>query len=127
MSTLTQTQQNNRIYWLDVARAMAIVCIVVCHACTRSFSIGTETLAEFEAYGVAFSVGKAMLYVFSRLGVPLFLMITGALLLGRDYTGEGKLERFYKNNWLPILRTTVIWFGIMYLYQIGRASCRERV
>lgn len=115
MST-AQTQQHKRVYWLDVARVLAIVCIVVCHATTRSFTISSGTLEELQAYGALFSIGKALLYTFSRLGVPLFLMITGALMLGRDYESEGRLERFFKHNWVPLVRTSVLWFGIMFVY-----------
>lgn len=114
MSTPVNSQ--NRIYWLDAARALAILSITCCHAVTRSFSIYEGTLLEFQSHSLLFSILKAVLYVFSRLGVPLFLMITGALMLPRDYEKQGAIDKLYKSNWLPILRTTVIWFGVMYLY-----------
>ena len=47
----------------------------------------------------------------------MFLMISGALLLPRDYTGEGKLRRFVKHNWLSLLITTELWLFIMYWYR----------
>ncbi|MBR1704327.1 MAG: acyltransferase [Clostridia bacterium] len=114
MSTLQNNPQ--RVYWIDVARGLAILSITCCHAATRSFAIYEGTLLEFQSHSLVFSILKACLYIFSRLGVPLFLMITGALMLPRDYERKGAVEKLYQNNWLPILRTTVIWFGIMYLY-----------
>mgnify|MGYP000697734088 CR=1 FL=1 len=38
----------------------------------------------------------------STLGVPLFLMISGYLLLDRDYTKERTLT-FFKRNLLPLV------------------------
>ena len=49
--------------------------------------------------GLFLSFVKAFLYVFSRLGVPLFLMITGALLLDRKYEEKNQLRRFITHNY----------------------------
>ena len=62
---------------------------------------------------------KSILYAFSRIGVPIFVMITGALLLPRNYEGslkEGSISRFIKHNWLNIFITTEIWLAIMFWY-----------
>ena len=47
-------------------------------------------------------------FTVGRLGVPLFLFLTGYLLLDRVYD-VGKIQRFWKRNWLGILVTTEIW------------------
>ena len=49
-----------------------------------------------------------------RLGVPLFLMISGYLLLGRRYDEEG-CRRFWKRNWLHLFFLTIVW---ILLYQV---------
>ncbi len=46
-----------------------------------------------------------------RLGVPLFLMITGSLLLPRDYDNDS-IKYFWKNKYCHLLICTLIWFAI---------------
>lgn len=41
--------------------------------------------------------------------MPLFLAISGYLLLDRDYSSADKIFKFYKHNLLPIVITTEIW------------------
>lgn len=112
-STVEITSQ--RIHWLDYARVAAIISISTNHAVNRSFGIYSGTYEEFIAMPMWLTVIKAALYLFSRIGVPFFLMITGALLLGRDYTQKNTLNKFYKNNWLSLIITTEIWLAIMYI------------
>lgn len=107
----------NRIQYLDVARAIAIVSITFNHAVNRSFSVYQDTMLEYQSIPIGLSIIKVLLYTFSRIGVPLFLMITGALLLSRDYEGRERLERFVKHNWLQLLITTELWFVIMFIYK----------
>lgn len=68
------------------------------------------------------AIAKTVLTVFSRIGVPLFLEISGILLLSRDYSSKEAVKRFYKNNWLGLFITAEIWYAIMYLYQQANAG-----
>ena len=104
-------KRQNRILYLDVARALAIISITTNHSYNRSFS---PTQAEYQAFPFIFSLLKAIIHSFSRLGVPLFLMITGALLLPRDYSK--KYSKFLKHNWLRLFIITEIWLCIMFWY-----------
>ena len=113
MDTIAKNQ--GRIRYIDLARAIAIISITFNHAVNRSFAIYQGTAAEMHAFPFWLSALKTALYIFSRVGVPIFLMITGALLLPRDYEG-GKWKRFMKHNWLQLLITTEIWLVIMYWY-----------
>lgn len=106
---------SKRIAYLDVARSIAIVSITFNHAVNRSFATVIGQYAEFTSIPFALTVVKAILYAFSRLGVPIFLMISGALLLTRDYSGE-RLGKFLKHNWLQLLIVTEIWLTIMFWY-----------
>ena len=106
-------KRSNRIPYLDVARALAIISITTNHAYNRSFTGSSQ--AEYQAVPFIYSLLKAMLQSFSRIGVPLFLMITGALLLPRDYSK--KYSKFLKHNWLRLFITTEIWLCIMFWYK----------
>ena len=69
-------QKQKRIAYLDVARSIAIVSITFNHAVNRAFATEVGQYAEFMTIPFMLSAAKAMLYAFSRLGVPIFLMIT---------------------------------------------------
>ena len=43
-------------------------------------------------------------------------MVTGALLIKREYEKKEVLNRFMKHNWFGLFRTTEIWLIIMFLY-----------
>lgn len=55
---------------------------------------------------------ESFFYTLSRLGVPFFLMITGALMLNREYDAKS----FYKRTLIPLLLTTQIWTVINFLF-----------
>lgn len=57
-----------RIYYLDAIRAIAIILVVFTHA------------HEVAKVG---GIGKIMFYSIDRIGVPLFFMISGGLILPR--------------------------------------------
>lgn len=104
-----------RIPWLDVARSIAIISITFNHAVNRSFAINSDQFIEFQSVSLFMTSIKTVLYAFSRIGVPIFVMISGALLLPRNY--EGKTGRFLKHNWLQLLITTELWLTIMFWYK----------
>lgn len=112
----TPGSKQGRIPYIDIARSVAIISITVNHAVNRSFSIYQNSVLEMQAFPVWLSVMKTALYIFSRVGVPVFLMITGALLLPRDYEGD-RWKRFLKDNWLRLLIITEIWLVIMFWYK----------
>ena len=113
----TQTNYNKRILYLDILRAIAIISITFNHAVNRSFAIYSGQFLEFQDIPLYLTIIKVVLYAFSRIGVPLFVMITGALLLSRDYSeDEGSISRFIKHNWLQLFITTEIWLAIMFWY-----------
>lgn len=100
---------------MDVTRTIAIFLVVLCH------------VIETEYYGIR--TGKIMvsdlswfydniLFTLGRLGVPLFLMLSGALLLGIEYD----VGSFYKHSLLPLLLTTEIWTLINHFYYLKMSS-----
>ena len=118
-----EEKNTNRIFWLDAARAIAIISVTFNHALSRSFAVYSGTYDEYIRMPAAGSFIKALLFVFSRLGVPLFLMITGSLLMDRNFEDRKTTERFMKKNLWPLLRITLIWLTIMYGYfMLARSS-----
>ena len=85
-----ELQKNpQHIVWLDVVRFVAMFTVVCCH-CTDPFNFYPGTppnIGEIKLWGAIYG---ALL----RPCVPLFVMITGALLL----PGRGEMSVFYKNR-----------------------------
>lgn len=97
----------NHLVWIDCARWIAMFLVVVCHACDP-FNCSTESLnnPEFLRWG---AIWGSML----RPCVPLFVMITGALLLP---VRETSLGVFYKKRIPRVLIPFLIWSVIYTLF-----------
>lgn len=106
--------RKDRSLYLDVARAIAIISISLNHAVNRTYRNYDGQYEEFLALAPIDTVLKAIITVFSKLGVPLFLMISGALLMKKPMERGEDVKRFYKHNLLSLLITAEIWYVIIY-------------
>ena len=110
----------NRNASLDIIRCVAIIFVILNHA--------VESYYNFEEYDSAIAVnsieesGLMFLFTFGRIGVPLFLFITGYLLLHRDYDKPGAIKHFWIHNLLSIIVTWEIW---LVLYNIFLAYLNQ--
>ena len=105
-----------RQFWLDIARAIAIISVTMNHALSRSFLTRDNSYLDFLDMTAFESILKASLYVFSRIGVPLFLMITGSLLLKREYEQKKVFTRFLRHNCVSLFVATELWLLILYWF-----------
>lgn len=79
-----------RLHWLDFARFFAILSISLNHALHRSYEINLGSqYAEYLTLGAGSVLFESVIAILSRIGVPLFLMISGALLLNKDFSSGG--------------------------------------
>ena len=92
-----------RNYSLDVTRIVAVLAVVMIH-CSASF------VTDYAPYTAEFIAGNLADSI-SRMGVPLFLMISGALFL--DERKEVTLKSILSRNVKNIVIITVIW-SILY-------------
>ncbi|MBT9785768.1 acyltransferase family protein [[Clostridium] symbiosum] len=106
----------NRIISFDLARTIAIVSIMSNHAVNMVYDNYNDQIGEFISSSNFSMLFKAGVSVFSRLGVPIFLMLTGALVLNRTFTDNDSIKKYYKENVGGILITTEFWYLIMFLY-----------
>lgn len=109
-----KTLTGGRSYYLDIARAIAIISISLNHAVNRTYDNYFGQMEEFLELSWASSLLKAVTTMFSHLGVPLFLMISGALLLHKRMETADDVKRFYRHNLWELFVTTEIWYFIMY-------------
>ena len=116
MSDKPTIPAGTRKYDLDVMRALAIVSISMNHAVNRAYENFSYAFFEFRTIPLWSTGIKVLAIVFGHIGVPLFLMISGALLLNKRIEGEEDIRNFYRHNLLSILITTEIWYVIMYCF-----------
>lgn len=103
-------QKKIRYEWMDLARTLAIVSVVLCHAAESSCK-------QFNTYVLTEMTFSSRMFLFTcftigrTLGVPVFLMITGYLLLDREYSSRDYAV-FLKKRCLHLLICTWVWYAI---------------
>lgn len=98
----------NRLSNIDFLRIIAITCVVLCHA--------TEAIYPFNLNFINSISWQSRIFVFTvftigRLGVPIFLFISGYFLLNKEYESSN-IEKFWRTHLLPLLITTEVWIVI---------------
>lgn len=98
-----------RLLWLDHARAFAIISIVFCHVVECIYPwISPSYSGQFE---------RTIYFTIGRLGVPIFLMLSGYLLLSRhQVTNLQEYMAFLKKKWVPLLICYEVWIVIYNLF-----------
>ena len=100
-------QKNQHIVWLDVVRFIAMFTVVCCH-CTDPFNFYPGTapnIGEIKLWGAIY--GSVL-----RPCVPLFVMITGALLM----PVRGDASTFYKKRIPRVFYPFLIWSVLYNLF-----------
>jgi len=102
--SLNQTT-DTRIFYLDQLRALAIVGIVICHVANLWNGTPHSSLNWIVHY---------FFNILGRYGVPVFLMLSGALLLNKDYA----IYDFIKRRFPRILKPFIFWMAIAIVFGI---------
>lgn len=108
-----------RIVWLDYARSFAIFSVVVIHSLEMVYKMDFADLMKIGEVSLLF---RDIVFAFGRTGVPIFLALTGFLLLDRDFSTSEKIIKFYKRNLLPLWLTTVIWIVIYFVAGVAKGT-----
>ncbi len=95
--------KKERIFYYDFLRAFAIIAVLICHVdfFFGQLTTNTQIIAQMTFHDIG------------RMGVPIFLMISGALLLNRKY----ELGDFLKRRFARIIYPFIFWI-ILILAQI---------
>jgi surface polysaccharide O-acyltransferase-like enzyme len=94
-----------RLVWADIARIFAIYLVVVVHT---SVLQATPFISELSTL-ILFTIAKA--------GVPLFIMLSGSLLLPKTETSAHFLERRFFRIVVPYLFWALIFILCLFLYE----------
>lgn len=111
MDSIAQ-KAKKRISWLDLARTIAILCVVLCHA---TESVNTLELETVPLWGFCQKVVVFSMFTIGRLGVPIFFFLSGYLLLDREYNAND-CHRFWKRNLIPLFISAEIWIVLINLF-----------
>ena len=99
--------KKERIFYYDVLRAFAIIAVIICHLDHFFGPLTTPTQV----------ITQMAFHDIGRIGVPIFLMISGALLLNREYPS---LSDFLRRRFTRIIYPFIFWIililGQLYLH-----------
>ena len=96
-----------RLFNLDLIRTIGLLLIIYNHALN---TVWDATNYNYWMNAPIFE--KSMIvfgYYICRLGVPLFLMITGSLILNKKIETGEDIKKFYKHNLLNLVIVIMIW------------------
>lgn len=86
-----------RIYSMDLIRVIAMILVIIVHTKGNFFSEDVH------------SAVYAFLKVAGTIGVPLFVMLTGYLMFGRNYNDNSYLQKYLSRNLLPLVIAYEVW------------------
>lgn len=95
----------NRIEWIDLVRALAILTVLYIHATDGIYIISSDLIPYWTPFSRVFQFISLFI---GRIGVPFFLMITGYLLLDRTYDDE-RVRKFWNKSCKGLVIVTIIW------------------
>lgn len=95
-----------RLAWLDEARGLAIVLVILMHADNISERLGLETLPAFDPIWSGLALVR----------MPLLLLLSGFLL---SKSLRKSTRAFLYGKWALILWPYVTWVGIRHIPEVG--------
>jgi len=101
---MAEYNDKERIQKFDIARTFAILCVLICHSADTAYP---NTI--YEQLSNISQIFRIVLLTVGRLGVPIFLFLTGALILKKQIEKDEDVNQFYKRNLLPLFITIEIW------------------
>lgn len=96
---------NSKKEYLNLMRALAIVFVVFNHTGSDGFFL----FSRYEPYSIVF-VLELVLSLFCKFAVPLFLVVSGSLMLAKNYTSKELCVKFIKFSVVLLL-----WSGMYYV------------
>jgi surface polysaccharide O-acyltransferase-like enzyme len=103
--------EKEKVLWMDNLRAMSTVGVIVLHSCYPLVGIFDMSTHAGRTWWVG-NVCDATV----RFCVPVFLMLTGALLLGRNVSLRFFLKKRYNRLLLPLIFWSIVYMLFNYDY-----------
>lgn len=83
-----------RIFWIDIVKFIAVLFVILAHIVwivEQEIHIKGNLLNDF------LTINR----IIATLGVPLFMLVSGSLLLGKEFKSNSDIFAFYKRGLLP--------------------------
>lgn len=109
---------NDRIFWIDVVKFFAVLFVILAHCV---WIVEQDSQANSNLSYEFLTINR----IIASLGVPLFMMVSGSLLLDKDFKSKSDVFSFYKKGLLPLFITAEIWIAIYCLVTIRPFSFKE--
>ena len=100
------TAKTNNIQYLDILRTLAMLGVIIIHV---SSPLVNMTYGKNMPYWWIGNVADSAV----RFAVPLFLMLSGATLLGKEYN----LGEFYRRRFMRVLVPFLFWIVVYWVYR----------
>jgi len=104
---------NSRLIKYDIVRTIAIFMVILCHATEAIYGMDLNSWQSLNLINKLFMIGA---FTIGRLGVPLFLFLTGTLNLKKNISSKDEINHFYIHNLLPLFIVHVSWVFIYNFY-----------
>ncbi len=96
--------QPTRVFYFDYLRIFAALAVMILHVAAQGFYVTPAQSADWQTLNIFDSL--------TRWGVPIFIMISGALFLGK----EQKISKVFKKNISRLFIAFVFWALAYTLY-----------
>lgn len=81
-------RSKERFYYLDILKIIACLCVIMNHA--------IELIKEYANHSFSGALFYSVNYSIYKVAVPIFIMITGVLLLGREDSYRDMLKKIFR-------------------------------
>ncbi|WP_458403244.1 acyltransferase [Methanobrevibacter sp.] len=105
---------SKRIFYFDALRTIAILCVVLLHVTGHLGEMMHYNLSTIYSLSGAF---ETFANNFFRIGIALFLMLSGALLLGRDWD----VRNFFSKR-IPRIAKPFLFWSLIFTFMLISTS-----
>ncbi|MDO5849819.1 MAG: acyltransferase family protein [Methanobacteriaceae archaeon] len=102
-----KTQSSKRIFYYDSLRALAIIGVIACH-------VSAPFVVNMNIINTPGWILSVFFNSFREFSIPIFVMISGALLVNKDY----QIRTFIKKKFNRILIPYIFWVIMFILFAI---------
>jgi surface polysaccharide O-acyltransferase-like enzyme len=102
---MTELKTKN-IQYIDTLRALAIIGVIIVHVATPAINMNFHKNMGFWSIGLVYDSAV-------RFAVPLFLILSGVTMLGKEYN----LAEFYKKRFTRVLIPFLFWLPANWVFR----------
>lgn len=105
-----------RVAYIDNLRCFACLMVVLDHTVIVGYKfLYAEFSNNFMNYHRVIKCLSVLLWEISRFGVPMFCMLSGSLIIRKDFANKERIKIFYNNNIFPLVTINYIWIVIYWV------------